>query len=238
MHRIAGYAVVYNQMVWHHHQFRMVHDGAFAEMLQKKPRVVLRAWSHDDDADILASTTLGNLRFFSDSFGLGFEAEIDSRHTASVRAIVDGRCARCSGGLIPLSKRMGTYNGETVEFNRRMSLDHVALVPASVFPTAAWSRDIPLDRAVPFVRNMAETWERGRADYDRRRAARLTADRNRIAERARAMTPAQSHTIRASRQPDMVTAGRSAADHDHFLADWTRWWNATGSIAAGQRGAR
>jgi len=167
--RIRGYAAPYNQIVPYGDEYQVIEPGAFSSMLRGPlPPIDIRWGSHDDHAEIIASTDARNVGFFDDDYGLGFFFDVDLGKTWGKLAEMTKPktpCDRCSVNMIlGESSIEKPFRESRVLRIKSATIDHVAigLTRATYMQTGTWPTHCPLERAPLRIQELAERWERGR----------------------------------------------------------------------------
>jgi hypothetical protein len=188
---IRGYAAPFGHTTPYGDEWLRIAHGAFTEMLNgpRLPEIKIQWGSHDADAEVVASTGTGGVRFFQDNYGLGFSFVLNrARDGYRIGEMMrrDRPFDRCSTNFIVLTESIERVHQTGVcRVIKNATIDHVAvgLGMAAFMNTGIWPahRDYPLDDAPWRIQEMAATWEDG--------SRQATAKRRREAE-ARPAAPA------------------------------------------------
>jgi HK97 family phage prohead protease len=214
---IRGYAAVYGAIGIGDGSFEKVARGAFDGLLAAKKPISLRWMDHSPAAVRLSNTSWGSLSLFSDDHGLAFEGELNMRDVQNWRRLREITAARdpiafCSiGGLLIKAHRWEEYGASRCRVITEAAIDHIAICDrrASYQATAAWPSG-PLDAASWKIRELADRWNEGRAQWRERERER---ERRSAAVAARCSSPPrQSRAIGRTVTGDFVmmctTTGR------------------------------
>src|SRR5262245_19557944 len=102
--RVRGYAAPFGHTVPYGEQYQVIEPGAFSAMLKGPlPSIAIQWGSHDDEAEILATTDDGGVGFFEDEYGLGFWFDVDlGKNWSKLREMTASKNPRnrCSVNMI------------------------------------------------------------------------------------------------------------------------------------------